>query len=366
MPNTNISIEKKVAQMFITATPLLDDEKEFFGVIEKYISIGVGGFMIGVGGKLPFAQTDGVTDIKKLKKLTDKLKSLDPNLFLAIDGEGGEIFNLFENISTLKSQRHYGLEFEKSGSTQEYENDLDEYIGIMKECGINMNFAPVLDTAKNGYKGYLSEHNRAYSDKEETVKKLSGIAINKMRENEIIAVGKHFPGYGHIEKNPHTYLSVLSTDGVCKDKQNLFGNAISNHKIMAMMKGHVLSPIDKEIPATLSEKVEKHLREKLNFGGLSITDEIFMHSLSKYYDAFGGDKDHTKRVVAVAKANDIILMSYPKQKNEDGTIAQTDIYDNFEKLHNSVVQAVRVGEIDENKINESYERIAKIKSKINN
>ena len=356
MASTNFLITKKIAQMFIVALPYTTDESELFSAVEKYIEIGVGGLMLGVGGKLPFVQTGGDTDIKKLKTLTAKLKSFDPNLFLAIDGEGGDIFNLFENASTLKPQRYYGLEFENSGSTEQYEKDLNEYIGEMREVGINMNFAPILGTAKIGYKGYLSEHDRAYSDKGETVKKLSGIAIRKMRENKTIAVSKHFPGYGHIDKDPHIHLSELE---VC-DENNLFGYTIAEHNISAIMKGHVLSPVDKEYPATISEKTENYLREELEFTGLSITDQIFMNSLSQYYDRNGGDEKYTKRVVDAAKTNDIILMSYPSV----GGKINIDSHNHFPRLHSAIAEAIENGEIDENKINESFERIMESKRAI--
>lgn len=348
-------MDKKIAQMFIVALPYTTDEKELYETVKKYIDIGVGGLMLGIGGKLPFVQEGGVTNIEKLKALTDKLKSLDPNLFLAIDGEGGDIFNLFENTSALKPQRYYGLEYENSGSTKEYEKDLDEYIKLMREVGINMNFSPILGVAKEGYKGYLSEHDRAYSDKEETVKKLSGIAIKKMRENGIIAVGKHFPGYGGIDKNPHDHLSEIEN---C-DKNDTFGFAIRELSINAIMKGHVLSPIDNEQPATISKKVEKYLRDDLGFTGLGVTDAIFMHALGHYYEGFGKDESYTKMAVSVAKTNDLILMSYPKK--EGGKI-DIDSHKHFPRLHSAVLKAVENGEIDESKINESFERIINFKN----
>ena len=343
--------------MFLVALPYTTNEKDLFDIVEKYIETGVGGIMLGIGGKLPFVETDGVIDTKKLSELVTQLKALDPNLFIAIDGEGGSIFNLFENISALKPQRNYGIEFEKTGSTQEYEKDLDEYISLMKKVGINMNFAPIFGTAKAGYDGYLSIYDRAYSDKDATVKKLSNIAVKKMRASGIIAVGKHFPEYGSIDKNPHTNLSKIET----YNEKDTLSSAILEDNVEVIMKGHVLSPIDEEIPATISEKTEKYLREDLEFNGLSVTDEIFMHSLSRYYDSLGGDTDHTKRAVAATKVNDIILMSYPKQKHGDGTIIQVQKHDHFEKLHSAVVEAVEEGVIDKIKIDESFERIQKLK-----
>ncbi|MBL7045340.1 MAG: hypothetical protein ISR98_01955 [Parcubacteria group bacterium] len=351
---------QKVAQMFLVALPYTTDEKELFNIVEKYIEIGIGGFMLGIGGKLPYVQTDGVVDITKLKNLVDKLKELDSSLFIAIDGEGGSIFNLFENISALKPQGYYGMDYEESLNTGQYERDLKEYISIMKKVGINMNFSPIFGTAKEGYTGYLSAYSRAYSDKDETVEKLSNIAVKMMNDSGIIAVGKHFPEYGSIDKNPHTDLSKIES----YDESATLSSAILKDNIKVVMKGHVLSPIDEIVPATISNKVEKYLREDLNFKGLSMTDEIFMHSLSRYYDASDGDTDHTKRAIDAAKVNDIILMSYPKQKHGDGTILQVESHDHFEKLHRAVVKAVEQGDIDEGSINESFNRIITLKKLI--
>ena len=48
------TLSKKVAQTFLVALPYTTDEKELFDTVEKYMEIGVGGFMLGIGGKLPY------------------------------------------------------------------------------------------------------------------------------------------------------------------------------------------------------------------------------------------------------------------------------------------------------------------------
>lgn len=356
-----ISLKRKIGQLFIVATPLINEEKKLFETIKEYINLGVGGFMIGVGGKCNFVQTDGVTDIKKLKKFVLKLKELDPTLFLAIDGEGGEIFNLFEKAARLKCAREYGLEFEKTGSVKRFEKDIDDYVSIMKECGINMNFAPVLGTAQKGYKGYLSEYGRSYSDTDETVKILSGIAVKTMQQNKIIAVGKHFPGYGSIDENPHQFLKSRKIRENYNMITSPFACAIQEHFIQGIMKGHVLSRIDGKIPATLSSETEKYLRKKLKFNGLSIIDEIFMRALSKYYIDKGADDDGVKRIVQAAKCNDILLMSYPKQALDGKVKIGASRHDHFPRLHNAVYLAALKGDIPENKINDAYQKIIRHK-----
>ena len=353
-------MEKKIAQMFIVAVPLINDEKELFRIIKEYIKLGVGGFMIGVGGKIEFLETNNIIDLNKVKYFVSKLKKLDPTLFLAIDGEGGSIFNFIENVSQLKCSREYGLEFENSGSTKQFEKDLKEYISIMKDCGVNMNFAPILDTAQKEYKGYITEHGRSYSDNDNTVKILSSIAIKEMQKNKIIAVGKHFPSYGFIDENPHTSLKQLKND--IKLENSPFDHAIKQG-IYGIMKGHTISDTDKKIPATLSLEMEDYLRKKLNFNGLAITDELFMGALNEYYAKLSEEESFIMRAVDSAKCNDILLISYPRQK-QDGTVENIQGHERFPKLHKAVCDAARQGKISENKINESYELIIKYKKLI--
>jgi beta-N-acetylhexosaminidase len=363
MRSTSASLKRKIGQLFIAAVPLIREEKKLFKTIKAYINLGIGGFMIGMGGEFDFLETKGVTDIKKTKKFIAKLKKLDPTLFIAIDGEGGSKFNLFENKAILKQARAYGLRLEQASRVKQYKKDISDYVVLMKECGINMNFSPILGVARPGYQGYLSQYGRSYSDIKETVKMLSSIAIKEMQNNKIIAVGKHFPGYGPLDENPHQHLRKRRTDNHYDIRISAFAYAV-RHGIQAIMKGHVLSRLDSKIPATLSLKVEEYLREELKFKGLTITDEIFMGSLNEYYAELGGDEDGTKRIVAAAKCNDILLHSYPKQE-QDGKVKTTvKEHSHFLCLHQAVYQAVLGGEVNEVKFNESYERIIKYKKTI--
>jgi beta-N-acetylhexosaminidase len=352
--------KKKIGQLFIAAVPLIKKEKELFKTIEQYISLGIGGFMVGTGGELDFLETAGVTDIKKTKKFISQLKKIDPTLFIAIDGEGGYKFNLFKSVTDLRQARVYGLRLEKAGRLKKFKKDLGSYVNLMKECGINMNFAPILGVAQSGYHGYLSEGGRSYSDLVDTVKMLSQMAIEKMQENNIIAVGKHFPGYGPLNENPHQRLKMRLLKKDNDIRLSAFAFAI-RHGLQAIMKGHVLSKLDRRMPATLSPKVEKYLRAVLKFKGLSITDEIFMGAVNEYYKKSHGDKNGTKRIIAMAKVNDILLHSYPQQEKDGKAKIAFNRHDYFLKLHQTVYQAVIEGEIAETKINQSYARIIKYK-----
>jgi len=363
MNSSKVSLKRKIAQMFIVATPPIKNQKKIFKIIESYVDLGIGGLMLGIGGRFKFVQKQGVADIKKLQKFVFKLKKLDQSLFLAIDGEGGYDFNLFENAVPLKPSREYGLRFEKDGSTKEFERDVKNYFKIISWCGVNMNFAPVIDVAQKGYNGYISISGRSYSDKLKVVNVLSSIFIKEMQKNNIVAVGKHFPGYGPLDENPHFHLRIQKNIADFENNnltKSTFSNAIKKDKVIGIMKGHVLSALDSKFPATLSLDIENYLRKNLNFNGLSITDELFMMALSEHYSK--RDKDGIKRIVDAAKCNDILLISYPKEQDTNGRLKKVvRKHDHFQRLLNAVYDAVLKGQIPEEKINESYEKIIKYK-----
>ena len=365
MTYENVSLGKKVGSKFIVAAPLINEEGPLFDTLDTYMNLYPGGLMLGVVGTWPYLQDEnGATDPEKIMRFTERVKNdYDQSLFLAIDGEGGELFNLLGNHVPLKSARYYGKRSEEGEGTGEFERDLKRYTNVMKECGLNMNFSPVLDTAQEGYEGYMSESGRAYSDRDDTVKALGKAAIKMMQGKNIIPVGKHFPGYGPLDENPHMSLTPAIKVNRGQDiKDSPFGYAIKDLGIWGIMTGHVQSNLDYYRPATLSPGVKKFLRDSLGFKGLIIADEVFMLSLTHFYRDIGGDTEGTKRAVGAAISNDMLIVSYPKQKRDDKFRIVSDKHEHFEKMHAAVCRAVGDGTIPEGDLNESYARVRGYKS----
>jgi beta-N-acetylhexosaminidase len=109
-----------------------------------------------------------------------------------------------------------------------------------------------------------------------------------------------------------------------------------------VMVGHLLYPVvDSERPASLSPRAVGVLRGELGFGGVVVTDDLAMAGAS------GEDPPARAAVEAVkAGANLLIISSPPEQ--------QADAYD-------AVVAAVKSGEIPQRRIQDSVERILRVK-----
>jgi len=109
-----------------------------------------------------------------------------------------------------------------------------------------------------------------------------------------------------------------------------------------IMAGHLLYPaVDTQRPASLSPKWMGVLREDLGFDGVVITDDLAMAGAS------GGGTPGRAAVGAVKAGADLLVVSSPAQQ-------QADAYD-------AVVAAVEAGEIPEERIRSSVERLLRVK-----
>ena len=100
--------------------------------------------------------------------------------------------------------------------------------------------------------------------------------IALLQENHISATLKHFPGMGVFIDDPHKKLPYVSTDQeILEESIKLFKDGIEAN-VDFIMTGHaVYDDIDPNVPATLSKKITTEmLRNKLNFKGLAITDDL--------------------------------------------------------------------------------------------
>ena len=114
------------------------------------------------------------------------------------------------------------------------------------------------------------------------------------------------------------------------------------------MVGHILlKQIDSANPSSLSKKIiTEILRNKYGFNGVVITDDMQMGALTKN---FGISEAAVK---AIAAGNDILIYSgEPEQQAQ---------------AYNAILDAVKDGDISEERINESVLRILTFKSQIFN
>lgn len=199
-----------------------------------------------------------------------------PPLFIAIDQEGGTVARLKEPFTQFK-----GNPFIESLK------DAEKFASItaeeMKQVGINMNFAPVLDVApvlENGLESIMKD--RVFKGNAKKVSSLGNKVIRVFQENRIMAVAKHFPGIGRTVKDSHFHLPVLDVDLETLRQSDMipFADA-KDEEVSGMMLSHIMYPkLDKDWQASLSPYIVNDiLRGQMGYDGLVMTDDLDMKAI---------------------------------------------------------------------------------------
>lgn len=329
-----LTLDEKIGQLFIVS---MDGEEVNESTIRLIKDNKIGGIIL-------FQKN--IKDSKQLVTLVNLLKETNKDnpisLFLSIDEEGGRVTRMPKEIKKLPSSKLVG----KTGK-EEIGYDLGVALGEeLRDFGINMNFAPVMDINNNPNNKVIGD--RAFGDNPQTVGSLGRSVMKGLQNADIIPVLKHFPGHGDTAVDSHVDLPLINKTMESLESFEIipFKEGIEEGADMVMM-GHILLPLlDKENPATLSSIIIKDLlREKLQFNGVVITDDISMKAISNKY---GVGESGLK---ALKAGSDIVLSCYSSDKQ-------------FE-LIKYVKDAVSSGLLSEEEIDKKVYRIIKLKKKYN-
>ena len=235
----------------------------------------------GLGGVIFF--TKDIKSIEQFKKLITDIKNeckIPP--FLSIDQEGGRVERT-ENIHNGKKYLSAKFAYEKGKTflkeqTQEIAQELKSY-------GINLNFAPCIDTNTNPDNPIIGE--RAFSSNPDDVIEGGKIVSDIYRKNSIIACAKHYPGHGDANADSHLTLPVIDLPLEEMEKFHIkpFKYAVKNGIEMIMAAHLHCTCFEKDpIPTSLSKKALSYLRDNLGFEGVIISDDMVMKGVSAFGD----------------------------------------------------------------------------------
>ncbi len=285
---------------------------------------------------------------KQLTTLTKELQECSKNgkLLIAVDQEGGR-------VQRLKSKYGFRGNFPKASDVAKM-NESQIYSTYkkmsseLKEVGINYNLAPVVDLDINKKNHVIHGLGRSYGSNPENVAEYAKVFIEAMHENDVLTSIKHFPGHGSSEGDTHKGFVDITN---LWDEKELVPYERLNGVADTVMVAHVFNKIlDDKYPATLSSKtVNDLLRNKLDFNGVVITDDLQMGAISKKY------KLRETLKLAINAGNDILLIGNQLDPRKVVTT---------KKLVDIIVELVKSSKVKEQSINDSYNRIQKLKEKL--
>lgn len=359
---SNMTLEEKLGQMIMpdlrmwqedgTKEPsdLTEINSEVAEVIDKY---DLGGVILFAENVKEISQT--TTLIHDLQEVAINDKDGNLPLLITLDQEGGIVTRLGEGTNLPGNMALGATRSEKSSYDAGY------LIGReLNALGVNVDFAPVLDTNNNPENPVIGV--RSISSNPELVGKLGKNIAKGIQDQGVAATAKHFPGHGDTSTDSHYGLPMVnkSIEELRETELKPFKIAIENG-IDMIMTAHIQFPqIEKDtfiskkdgsqivIPATLSDDIIKGiLREEMGYDGVVITDAMNMKAISDHF----GELESTK--MAINAGIDIILMPTILRNNED--VKKLDY------IVNGILDSIKSGEIKEEEITDSAERIVKLK-----
>ncbi|MFI6307219.1 glycoside hydrolase family 3 protein [Amycolatopsis thailandensis] len=346
-----LTLEQKVGQLFVTwvngksADEVNAKNKADFGVdtpaqvVEKY----------HLGGVIYFNNDsrDNFDDPVQVAKLSNGLQRAAIRsgahipLQIATDQEGGTVTRMGSPATELPNAMAIS-----AGRDTKAAQEAARILGHeLRAVGINQDFAPDADVNSNPANPVIGV--RSFSGRPDLASQFVGAQVKGFqdsgrRSETVSAAAKHFPGHGDAATDSHLELPRIDRSEASWRETDVppFKAAIAAG-IDSIMSAHIQFPsLDPSgEPATLSKPIlTGKLRGELGYRGVVVTDSLSMDAVRVLHT------DAEIPVLALKAGIDQLLMPV-----------------NLDLAINSVLDAVRKGELTEKRIDESVLRVLKLK-----
>ncbi len=313
-----MSLDEKIGQMFYAHCP--DDD----GVetAQKY----------HLGGYVLFGKDfEDKTKEEVKKEMQSYVFSHNIPMSLSVDEEGGSVTRISAKPDLSDHEFKSPRELYAEGGMELIKSDTEEKAQLLEELSIDTNLAPVCDISVNESDFMYDRSIGLDADGTgEFVKNVTEIS----QKNGVSVTLKHFPGYGN-NKDTHTGIAVDDRSYETFENNDFkpFEAGINSGAHLILVSHNIVNCIDDKMPASISPKIHDILRNKLNFTGIIVTDDLEMDAIKDYIG------DNSPAVSAVLAGNDMLIVN--------------DVETSF----NDIKSAVKNGTIDENIIDKAVVRI---------
>ena len=248
-------------------------------------------------------------------------RNLKIPLFTALDQEGG-LVNRLVSYSKQWEGLPSAREMRRMDTTQIY--TLTKKIGrTLKDIKINMNLAPVLDPSKDhrGTNSFMEESRRSWGYDTTNAYKVRAF-VNGMRDNGVICVSKHFPGYDSWTNSDLQIAISASPKERINQNASFFRTLSKDIPVTMMSSVHFLRISSR--PAVFDANIVKMARR--GFPDMVVlTDDLWGTSLRAWASGKTQipprknypEKDFKRLITAIIDAgNDILMISYTSKAKD--------------------------------------------------
>lgn len=336
----SFTLEEKVAQLFMVTPEALTGVGTVTAAgsatehaINSYPVGGLVYFSNNIQSEEQFAQM--VQNVQKYSKSRIGLPML-----IGVDEEGGTVTRIagrgFAGVADQPDMYSIGATYDTEQAYQ-IGRDIGSYLSRFQ---VNVDFAPVADVWSNQNNSVIGT--RSFGNDADLVAAMVAAEVKGLQEEGICATLKHFPGHGDTAEDSHagtaTSWKTLEELRSCEFLPFEAGIEAGAELVMA---GHISVPnvTGDNLPASLSYMlVTEILRDELGFDGVVVTDAMNMGAITSVYGS--GEA----AVKAIQAGVDLILMP-----------------EDFYGAYSGVLEAVKNGTVSEERLNESVERILRLK-----
>ncbi|WP_296214818.1 glycoside hydrolase family 3 N-terminal domain-containing protein [uncultured Corynebacterium sp.] len=200
-------------------------------------------------------------------------------LTVSVDEEGGLVQRLSEIVGELPSAK----EMAETMSPEQVRDLMAEHGKKIRDLGITVDFAPVVDLAGGQNVSDNAIGSRSFSADPQVVADYARAYSEGLQQAGVTPVLKHFPGHGHATGDSH--LGAVTTPPLEQMQANdlLPFRELVDVEGMAVMVGHVEVPgLGEPLPSSVNPAAYKLLREggygprhdAPGFDGVIYTDDL--------------------------------------------------------------------------------------------
>ena len=332
-----MTLEQKVAQLFIvTPEALVEGVSQ---VTQAGDMTREGATAHPVGGIVYFAQNlldpeQTTTMLANVKQFYADAGNVAP--FIAVDEEGGTVVRVADNEAFGAQDVGDASALGSAGDTEAAKRAAEQIADYLMPLGFNLDFAPVADVVDPLRSDTMGL--RSFSSDAAVAADMVRAEVEGFRDKKMLCCAKHFPGIGAAAGDSHEgAITIEATNEELETVDLVPFRAAIEAGVPMIMVGHVSLPniVGDSTPAPLSSAVvQGMLRDSLGYTGIIVTDSLSMGAITDYYTP-------AEAAVAALKAGcDIPLM--PERLDE---------------AYQGVLSAVQVGELTEERLDESLTRI---------
>lgn len=332
-----MTLEQKVAQLFIVTPEALVEGVSQVTQAGDMTREGVTAHP--VGGIVYFAQNlldpeQTTTMLANVKQFYADAGNVAP--FIAVDEEGGTVVRVADNEAFGAQDVGDASALGSAGDTEAAKRAAEQIADYLMPLGFNLDFAPVADVVDPLRSDTMGL--RSFSSDAAVAADMVRAEVEGFRDKKMLCCAKHFPGIGAAAGDSHEgAITIEATNEELETVDLVPFRAAIEAGVPMIMVGHVSLPniVGDSTPAPLSSVVvQGMLRDSLGYTGIIVTDSLSMGAITDYYTP-------AEAAVAALKAGcDIPLM--PERLDE---------------AYQGVLSAVQVGELTEERLDESLTRI---------